>query len=40
MMRSIVACPNGRRPNQKFRHGYMARYAKQVSSASKGAVVR
>jgi dihydroxy-acid dehydratase len=27
-------------PEPKIRHGYMARYAKQVSSASKGAIVR
>jgi dihydroxy-acid dehydratase len=29
-----------RAPEPKIKHGYMARYAKQVSSASKGAVVR
>ena len=28
------------RPEPKIRHGYMARYAQQVSSASQGAVVR
>ena len=28
------------RPQPKITHGYMARYAKQVSSASQGAVVR
>jgi dihydroxy-acid dehydratase len=27
-------------PEPKIRHGYMARYARQVSSASKGAVIR
>jgi dihydroxy-acid dehydratase len=27
-------------PEPKIRHGYMARYARQVSSASQGAVVR
>lgn len=29
-----------REPEPKIRHGYMARYARQVSSASQGAVVR
>ncbi|WP_319409212.1 dihydroxy-acid dehydratase [uncultured Desulfosarcina sp.] len=27
-------------PEPKIRHGYMARYARQVSSASQGAIVR
>jgi len=27
-------------PEPKIRHGYMARYARQVASASQGAVVR
>lgn len=29
-----------RAPEPKIRHGYMARYARQVSSASQGAIVR
>ncbi len=31
---------NWRAPDPKIRHGYMSRYAQQVSSASQGAVVR
>jgi dihydroxy-acid dehydratase len=30
---------NWKQPESKIRHGYMARYAKQVSSADKGAIV-